>query len=72
VPATIWRNFMTSALAVDRRSGPALPREFRVPERREQPEPRRERQSPLPADWSDRTKPLRDVAKRLKEIFGER
>ena len=34
VPAQIWRNFMTSALAIDRRRGPALPAEFRMPQRR--------------------------------------
>src|SRR5437868_7341119 len=34
VPAEIWRNFMTSALAIDRRRGPDLPPEFRIPERR--------------------------------------
>ena len=35
VPAQIWRNFMTSALAVDRRAGPLCPPEFQPP-----PEPR--------------------------------
>src|SRR6185295_20083035 len=40
VPAEIWRNFMTSALAVDRQRGPDLPGEFRLPQRRPVPERR--------------------------------
>ena len=46
-PARIWRNFMTSALAVDGRRGPPLPRDYR---RKSLPEP--EKQSPLPEEWS--------------------
>ena len=68
VPAQIWRNFMVSALAVDRRPGPPLPPEFQVPQR--QPEP--ERKSPLPDDWSDGTKALRDLADDLAKLFGDR
>ena len=48
VPAQIWRNFMTSALAVDRQRGPELPAEFRRRQRREPSERPREIQSPLP------------------------
>src|SRR5439155_12925914 len=58
VPADIWRNFMTAALAVDRQRGPDLPGEF------SQPPPRREQRdlkSPLPPEWSNGTKELRDV-----------
>src|SRR5438309_6235304 len=57
VPAEIWRNFMTSALAIDHARGPDLPAGFRVP----QPERDRPGQlkSPLPPDWSDATRPLR-------------
>ena len=66
VPAQIWRNFMTSALAVDGYRRPELPGEFRVPERR----PERE-ESPIPPEWSDGTKRFRELAKRLEEIFGE-
>ena len=33
VPADIWRNFMTSALAIDGYRGPPLPTEFQVPQR---------------------------------------
>jgi penicillin-binding protein 1A len=62
VPADIWRSFMTSALAVDGSRGPPLPAEFRRPEPQEQ-------KSPLPADWSDAAKPLRDVVEQLEELF---
>jgi penicillin-binding protein 1A len=68
VPAQIWRNFMVSALAVDGRRGPPLPAEF---ERREQLEPPRH-ESPLPPEWSNGTKPLRDLAQKLRELVGER
>ena len=66
VPAQIWRNFMTSALTVDGYRGPDLPDEFRVPERR-----RESNQSPLPPEWSDRTRRIRELAQRLEELFGE-
>jgi penicillin-binding protein 1A len=64
VPALIWRNFMTSALAIDRRRGPPLPVRFDRPERRD------EMKSPLPPEWSDSTKELRQVAHFLDNIFG--
>ncbi|MGZ2412074.1 penicillin-binding protein 1A [Sphingomonas sp. F9_3S_D5_B_2] len=69
LPAEIWHNFMTSALAIDHRAGPPLPPEFRVPQR--QPSPDKQRKSPLPADWSDSTKDLRDLAGVLADLFGE-
>ena len=65
VPADIWRSFMTSALAVDGSHGPPLPAEFKRPEHKDQ-------KSPLPADWSDAAKPLREVAEQLEELFGGR
>lgn len=68
VPAKIWRNFMTSALAIDHRRGPPLPATYR---NRPRPEPARN-PSPLPADWSERTKPLREIARALKDIFKDR
>ena len=70
VPAEIWRNFMTSALAIDRRRGPDLPPEFRLPQRSGPQQ--RELKSPLPADWSNATKPLREVRDALKELIGDR
>jgi penicillin-binding protein 1A len=68
VPAEIWRNFMSSALAVDRGRGPSLPGEFQRPG----PEKRPENKSPLPPEWSDSAKPLRDIAERLKQLIGAR
>ncbi|HEY4070205.1 MAG TPA: transglycosylase domain-containing protein [Sphingomicrobium sp.] len=62
VPAQIWRSFMSSALAIDHSPGPPLPGRA-VP-------PRQRLKSPLPPEWSDSTKPLREVADRLHEIFG--
>jgi penicillin-binding protein 1A len=69
VPAQIWRNFMSSAVAVDRQRGPALPTEFRVPQRRVEPAERTELQSPLPPEWSDQTKALRGIAERVQELL---
>ena len=66
VPAQIWRNFMTSALAVDGYRGPELPFEARPVRNREE-----ESQSPLPPEWSDRTKRLREAVRRLEELFAE-
>ena len=62
VPADIWRNFMTSALAVDHQRGP-LPLQF----------PRRDRdqdelKSPLPPEWSNATRPLREIARAIEEL----
>lgn len=70
VPAEIWRSFMTSALAVDRQRGPELPGEFRLPQRRPDPQTPRDLQSPLPPEWSDGTKELRDVRDALEQILG--
>jgi penicillin-binding protein 1A len=67
VPADIWRNFMTSALAVDRQRGPDLPVEFKLPQR----PPPREMESPLPPEWSEATKQLRQVRDALDEMFGD-
>jgi penicillin-binding protein 1A len=67
VPAEIWRSFMLSALAVDHERGPALPGEYR-PQREQQPKLK----SPLPPEWSNATKPLRDLAKQLDELIGDR
>jgi len=68
LPAQIWRNFMTSALAVDGRRGPELPGEFNLPARR----PERSRKSPLPEDWSERTRPLRELVRSLEDLFEKR
>jgi penicillin-binding protein 1A len=65
VPAEIWRSFMTSALSVDGRRGPPLPAEFAP----RAAEPQRRLKSPLPPEWSDSTRPLRDLAQRLEKLF---
>jgi penicillin-binding protein 1A len=77
-PARIWKSFMVPAIAVDGSRGPALPNGFRVPERQQQPSPpppsprRREPQSPLPEEWSDATRGLRDIADEVDELLSGR
>lgn len=66
VPAEIWHNFMNSALAVDRQQGPELPSGFH---RNEPDEPVR---SPLPPDWSNSTRPLRDLIRKLDKLIGSK
>jgi penicillin-binding protein 1A len=66
VPAQIWHNFMVSAVAVDGRAGPPLPGEFKIPE---QVKPRRERESPLPEDWTKDAEPLRKVLREIEKLF---
>jgi penicillin-binding protein 1A len=71
VPAKIWRDFMSSALSIDNRQGPPLPANYRNrPAPREKPPARHP--SPLPDDWSDGTKPLRDLVKTIQEMIGDR
>ena len=65
LPAQIWHNFMASAVAIDHRRGPPLPVEFHVPQRRND-----ESKSPLPDDWSDATKDLRNVADWIDGLVG--
>jgi penicillin-binding protein 1A len=64
VPAEVWRNFMTSALAVDRQRGPDLPAGFA-----QQREARPDLKSPLPPEWSNATRPLRELARKLDHLF---
>jgi penicillin-binding protein 1A len=68
-PAEIWRRFMSSAVAIDGRRGPPLPDTFRMPQRRESPPA--ERKSPLPEDWSDGTKALREVIGLVEKMIDE-
>jgi penicillin-binding protein 1A len=68
VPARIWRDFMSSALSIDGRPGPPLPATYRNRPRAEPEQPARH-PSPLPDDWSDGTRPLRELAKVLQNIF---
>jgi penicillin-binding protein 1A len=71
VPADIWRNFMTSALAIDRQRGPQLPSQFRFPQRQPVPERRPDYQSPLPPEWSERTRELREVREAIEELLDQ-
>jgi len=66
VPADIWRNFMQSALAIDRQRGPELPISFGEPPQRS----RSRYQSPLPPEWSNGTKQLRELAHSLEQLVG--
>src|SRR4029079_4952480 len=66
VPAEIWRSFMSSALAIDRSHGPDLPPNFHRLHPQQQPKSR----SPLPPEWSNATKPLRDLARQIEQIVG--
>jgi penicillin-binding protein 1A len=69
VPAQIWHNFMVPAMSIDHRRGPPLPIAFHRP----QPQPQRHPiKSPLPPEWSNSTKPLRDVANLLREFAGKK
>jgi penicillin-binding protein 1A len=68
VPAEIWHNFMASALAVDRSRGPELPIDFQRPDLGQD----QRIQSPLPPDWSNATKPLRQLAKQIEELVDGR
>ena len=65
LPASIWKSFMGPALAVDRRAGPQLPSGFRVPQR--QPAP--PSQSPLPSDWSDSGRAVRELTETVERLF---
>ena len=68
LPAEIWHNFMSSALAVDHNRGPQLPLEFHPQEPRQQPQSK----SPLPPGWSNATKPLRDLLRAYEDLTGDR
>jgi penicillin-binding protein 1A len=68
-PAQLWRNFMVSAISVDGRRGPPLPTEFRIPERLRQKD---ESKSPLPSDWSESTRGLREAMDALEKLFEGR
>jgi penicillin-binding protein 1A len=67
VPADIWRNFMTSALAIDHQRGPPLPLQFPRPARDDD-----QIKSPLPPEWSNATKPLRELVRAIEELGAGR
>jgi penicillin-binding protein 1A len=68
VPADIWRRFMGSALSIDGQRGPALPTGYRGP-RRESPD--EQRQSPLPEEWSDSGKAIREIVGVIEQLIEE-
>jgi penicillin-binding protein 1A len=68
VPADLWRSFMTSALAVDHEGGPELPTEFRRPPA----EPKQQLKSPLPPEWSNATRSLRQLVRQIDDLVGDR
>ncbi|MEO6225263.1 MAG: transglycosylase domain-containing protein [Sphingomicrobium sp.] len=68
IPAEIWRAFMLPAVATDRHRGPELP----IVVRRPAPPPRPQLQSPLPPEWSQSAKPLRELANIINELSDER
>jgi penicillin-binding protein 1A len=65
-PAMLWRSFMAPALSVDGRAGPQLPVQFHplAPSRRK-------RKSPLPDDWSNGTKAIRDLFEQIGELIDK-
>ncbi|HUE80189.1 MAG TPA: PBP1A family penicillin-binding protein [Sphingomicrobium sp.] len=70
-PARIWRSFMAPALSIDGRAGPPLPRSFPAAPASRPTRPR-EKQSPLPEDWSDRTRGLRELIEQIEEMVEDR
>jgi penicillin-binding protein 1A len=64
--AQLWKGFMSSAIAADGSRGPDLPyRPRRAQEEREDP------QSPLPPEWSEPSRAIREIGRLLEDIFGE-
>ena len=65
-PAQIWRSFMRSAVAIDNRRGPDLP--FRGRQLAPPPAPRPS-QSPIPEDWSEPAKAIREVIDAIDRLI---
>ena len=68
VPAKIWHDFMSSALSIDNRPGPPLPANYRNRPAPQEQAPARH-PSPLPDNWSEGTKPLRDFAREIVNML---
>ncbi len=68
VPAKIWKTFMTSAVAVDGSRGPPLPTRYRSARNQPDKDPK---QSPLPEDWSEPTKALRELFEAVDSLFAD-
>jgi penicillin-binding protein 1A len=71
VPAQIWRNFMTSAIAVDGRRGPELPADFRRGGKPKQGAETDRYESPIPPEWSNGTKPLRELVHSFEQWIDQ-
>ena len=67
VPAEIWHDFMSSALAVDHTPGPDLPNHYST---QANGRPAAEHPSPLPAGWSNGTKMLRSLLSDLENLLA--
>ena len=68
-PARLWRNFMASAVAIDRRRGPDLPfrgRRIAPPMPVQSPS-----KSPIPQDWSEPAAAIREVIDAIDQLIGE-
>jgi penicillin-binding protein 1A len=75
VPARIWHDFMSSAVSIDGTRGPALPASYRErprPQPQQKPKPPVRHPSPLPEQWSEDSKPLRDIAREIQNVIEER
>ncbi|RST30242.1 penicillin-binding protein [Sphingomonas ginkgonis] len=68
-PAEIWRSFMVPALAIDGTASPALPDFYRPPVLL--PPPPRDRQSPLPEDWTDGLGVVDRLGRQLDDFFRQ-
>ena len=68
VPADIWRAFMAPALSIDRHRGPSLPIALKKP----LPKPEKPLQSPIPPEWSNSTKSLRELANIINELSDDK
>jgi penicillin-binding protein 1A len=68
IPADLWHRFMVPALAVDGRAGPPLPATFNAPQRQPRPQPK----SPLPPEWSERARPLRELFRQVERLFEKK
>lgn len=64
--AQLWKSFMSGAIAADGSRGPELPyRPRRTQKEAEDP------QSPLPSEWSEPSRAIREIGKMLEDLFAE-
>ncbi|HYI42149.1 MAG TPA: penicillin-binding transpeptidase domain-containing protein, partial [Sphingomicrobium sp.] len=66
LPARIWQKFMASAVAIDGRAGPSLPRRYPAAGERERLPV--QNPSPLPEDWSEASRPFRELMRELEKL----